>query len=416
MNRKTATRFKRITAVLSSIFLASAAFAGTGLIADASATSITRISGSTRYETRAMVSQTAFPSAASRAAVIASGSSFPDALAASSLAGHLNAPILLTDPKTLSNATVDELNRLDVDTIYIIGGSNAVSNNVEKAIQASRPSATIARLAGSTRFDTAYQIYSELTKLGVNSKTAIISTGANFADALSASPYSYMQSAPFFLSSQSGLDEESLAALKDFQSAIIVGGTNAVPLSVEQQLRSIGVATSRLQGTTRYETSLEIGKFTLNNLSLDPSSVVYATGANFPDALSGSALAGINKTVLLLAQDESSSTVNASSMLPNVESVYVLGGQNAIGPATFNAISSSFGLSDREYVPQPTPKPQPKPDKPQPKPNNPVYGTHKAGQFCKKSDLNKTDHDARNGKLIVCKVASGDNKPRWHYV
>ena len=222
----------------------------------------------------AMVSQTAFPSAASRAAVIASGSSFPDALAASSLAGHLNAPILLTDPKTLSNATVDELNRLDVDTIYIIGGSNAVSNNVEKAIQASRPSATIARLAGSTRFDTAYQIYSELTKLGVNSKTAIISTGANFADALSASPYSYMQSAPFFLSSQSGLDEESLAALKDFQSAIIVGGTNAVPLSVEQQLRSIGVATSRLQGTTRYETSLEIGKFTLNNLSLDPSSVV----------------------------------------------------------------------------------------------------------------------------------------------
>lgn len=155
MNRKTATRFKRITAVLSSIFLASAAFAGTGLTANASATSITRISGSTRYETMAMVSQTAFPSAASKAAVVASGSSFPDALAASSLAGHLNAPILLTDPKTLSNATANELDRLDADTIYIIGGTNAVSNNAEKAIQASRPSATIRRLAGNTRFDTA---------------------------------------------------------------------------------------------------------------------------------------------------------------------------------------------------------------------------------------------------------------------
>ena len=113
----------------------------------------------------AMVSQTAFPSAASKAAVVASGSSFPDALAASSLAGHLNAPILLTDPKTLSNATANELDRLDADTIYIIGGTNAVSNNAEKAIQASRPSATIRRLAGNTRFDTAYQIYSELTKL-----------------------------------------------------------------------------------------------------------------------------------------------------------------------------------------------------------------------------------------------------------
>ena len=355
-----------------------------------------------------MVSQTAFPSTTSRVAVVASGSSFPDALAASSLAGHLNAPILLTDPKTLSTATINELNRLDTNTIYIIGGKNAVSSNTENEIRASRPSATITRLAGSTRFDTAYQIYNELTKLGVESKTAIISTGDNFADALSVSPYSYMQSAPFFLSSQSGLDEESLTALKDFQSAIIVGGQNAVPSSVEQQLRSIGVATSRIQGATRYETSLEISKFTLNNLSINPSSVVYATGANFPDALSGSALAGINKTVLLLAQNESSPTVGASSILPDVESVYVLGGQNAIGPATFNAISSNFGLSDREYVPQPTPTPQPKP-------NDPVYGTHKAGEFCKKSDLNKTDHDARNGKLIVCKVADGDSKPRWHY-
>lgn len=352
----------------------------------------------------------------SKAAVVASGTDFPDALAASSLAGHLNAPILLTDPKSLSNETANELNRLDANAIFVIGGNKAVSHNVENEIRATHPSATITRLTGSTRFDTAHSIYNELATLGAKPQTAIISTGFNFADALSISPYSYMQSAPFFLSSQSGLDEASLNTLRNFQTAIIVGGEQAVPTSVEQQLKSIGVSTVRIQGTTRYETSLEIGKFTLNNLSLDPSSVVYATGANFPDALSGSALAGINKTVLLLAQNDSSPTISASSMLPNVESVYVLGGQNAIGPATFNAISSSFGLSDREYVPQPTPNPQPEPDKPQPNPNNPVYGTHKAGQFCKKADLNKTDHDTRNGKLIVCKVANGDKQPRWHYV
>lgn len=352
----------------------------------------------------------------SKAAVVASGTDFPDALAASSLAGHLNAPILLTDPKSLSNETANELNRLDANAIFVIGGNKAVSHNVENEIRATHPSATITRLTGSTRFDTAHSIYNELATLGAKPQTAIISTGFNFADALSISPYSYMQSALFFLSSQSGLDEASLNTLRNFQTAIIVGGEQAVPTSVEQQLKSIGVSTVRIQGTTRYETSLEIGKFTLNNLSLDPSSVVYATGANFPDALSGSALAGINKTVLLLAQNDSSPTISASSMLPNVESVYVLGGQNAIGPATFNAISSSFGLSDREYVPQPTPNPQPEPDKPQPNPNNPVYGTHKAGQFCKKADLNKTDHDTRNGKLIVCKVANGDKQPRWHYV
>lgn len=86
MSRKTVTCFKRITAVLSSVFLASAAFAGAGLIANASATSITRISGNTRHETMEMVSQTAFLYyIQSRSRSIRK--QFPDALAASSSRG-----------------------------------------------------------------------------------------------------------------------------------------------------------------------------------------------------------------------------------------------------------------------------------------------------------------------------------------
>lgn len=102
---------RKIAAALSCIFIASVTFAGTSLTANAAATSITRISGNTRYETMGMVSRAAFLSAPpSKAAVVASGTDFPDALAASSLAGHLNAPILLTDPKSLSNETANELN------------------------------------------------------------------------------------------------------------------------------------------------------------------------------------------------------------------------------------------------------------------------------------------------------------------
>lgn len=84
---------RKIAAALSCIFIASVTFAGTSLTANAAATSITRISGNTRYETMGMVSRAAFLSAPpSKAAVVASGTDFPDALAASSLAGHLNAP------------------------------------------------------------------------------------------------------------------------------------------------------------------------------------------------------------------------------------------------------------------------------------------------------------------------------------
>ncbi len=97
----------------------------------------------------------------------------------------------------------------DANAIFVIGGNKAVSHNVENEIRATHPSATITRLAGSTRFDTAHSIYNELATLGAKPRTATISTGFNFANALSISPYSYMQSAPVFLSSKSELDEAS---------------------------------------------------------------------------------------------------------------------------------------------------------------------------------------------------------------
>lgn len=78
----------------------------------ASATSITRLDGNTRYETMGRVVQTAFPKQ-SDYAVLASGDNFPDALAASSLAGALKAPIILTSSTTLSSEARNELQRLE---------------------------------------------------------------------------------------------------------------------------------------------------------------------------------------------------------------------------------------------------------------------------------------------------------------
>ena len=92
----------------------------------ASATSITRLDGNTRYETMGRVVQTAFPKQ-SDYAVLASGDNFPDALAASSLAGALKAPIILTSSTTLSSEARNELQRLEARTVAIVGGSSAVS-------------------------------------------------------------------------------------------------------------------------------------------------------------------------------------------------------------------------------------------------------------------------------------------------
>lgn len=71
---------------------------------------VTRVSGDTRYDTAAEISDMVFDG--STVAFLATGLKFPDALAGVVAAALLDAPILLTDT-TLPEATSDELARLD---------------------------------------------------------------------------------------------------------------------------------------------------------------------------------------------------------------------------------------------------------------------------------------------------------------
>lgn len=104
------------------------------------------------------VVQTAFPKQ-SDYAVLASGDNFPDALAASSLAGALKAPIILTSSTTLSSEARNELQRLEARTVAIVGGSSAVSTAVENQVSQIVSDGTVVRFSGETRIETALSIY-----------------------------------------------------------------------------------------------------------------------------------------------------------------------------------------------------------------------------------------------------------------
>lgn len=82
-------------------------------------------------------------------AVLASETNYPDALAASSLAGDRNAPILLTDPKSLSEETKARLKRINPQILFIVGGEAAVFSKVGKNVEELLgESCTVIRLAG----------------------------------------------------------------------------------------------------------------------------------------------------------------------------------------------------------------------------------------------------------------------------
>ena len=87
---------------------------------------VARVAGSDRYGTAAAVASAYLPKA--RTALLATGLSFPDALAATPLAAALKAPILLTTALDLPIPTSDAVRTLAPTRIVALGGTSVVSD------------------------------------------------------------------------------------------------------------------------------------------------------------------------------------------------------------------------------------------------------------------------------------------------
>lgn len=289
-----------------------------------------RISGTDRYQTSVALSQEAFPKG-SRYAILVTGEDFPDALSAAPLAKKYNAPILLTPSKTLDPAIEAEINRLGVNTIIIIGGSSAVSQDIEHSLIAEGIS--IQRIEGATRYATSLAIAKELGSLS----EFFLCTGENFPDALSVAAVAASKGLPILLTPTHGLPEGLLEYTEtlNLTQIYVVGGSGVISNHVFRQLPKA----KRLAGSDRYETNLAILEEFSSCLSSDMA--YLATGSNYPDALSGSVLAAqMNSPILLVG---TSGTHQARSYLASKgltdQKVKILGGSGII---TVNLLKTIF--------------------------------------------------------------------------
>lgn len=306
-----------------------------------------RVSGDTRYDTMASLAGRG-NWAVGGSMILASGANYPDALAASSLAGGLDAPILLTDPNGLSDAARGRIESLCPSRVFIVGGNAAVSPDVERQVKELLGfGCAVFRVAGQTRYETSL-LAAEINPK--SSDTVIVATGGNYADALSVSPYAFASGSPVLLcDSASGLAGAAVESIRSggYSRAVIVGGTAAVPASVEGQLQSAGIRdVTRLSGATRFETSSRIADFELaSGLGFSMDGVLLATGMNFPDALSAGPLAGRSRSPLLLVDPGAEYTcAYLSGFRGEVSSATVVGGTAAVPDEDRLAIARVLGI------------------------------------------------------------------------
>jgi hypothetical protein len=132
-------------------------------------------------------------------------------------------------------------------------------------------------------------------------RPAILATGENFADALTAGSVAFNGVHPILLHTGSTLRADVAAAITaaGITSIVIVGGIAALPASVEAELKAIlGTANvTRIGGVDRYDTAAKIAASTL--LTWDRTKIVIASGENFPDALVAAQLTSNSAPILL---------------------------------------------------------------------------------------------------------------------
>ena len=257
-----------------------------------------RFYGADRYETAVSVSKGNWTS--SEYAILARGDEFPDALCAGPLAKAYNAPILLTETKQLNTCVANELKRLNAKTIFIVGGTGAVSQAVENSLK-TMSGVTVKRLFGTDRFGTSEAIANQVKlKLGSVNKAAV-AYAYNYPDALSISAIAANMGMPILLTDVNQLPTETSKFIKDnnISQSYVVGGSGVISDKVKVLLPNA----KRLGGIDRFATNVEVMKEFQNNIDF---SKVYAAvgdgprGDEFADALSGSAAAAMSKSPVLL--------------------------------------------------------------------------------------------------------------------
>lgn len=316
--------------------------------------SAVRLAGESAADTSARIATEAFPEG-SEWVVIARDDDFADAMSATGLAGVLNAPIVLTDRYSLSDAAARAVQALGAKKAYIIGGTGAIPGDIEGGL-ATFGCQTQDRIFGYDSWDTSTECAKKIAEHGGNpGSNAVVAMSTNFQDALSISSYAYKYQVPIFLETDKAhgrqLTEAAISAIKKLSGTIYVpGGNGAVPqASVEEVFGRERVV--RLSGWDGYDTSNQIATYMVEHGLLSPSTICLASGAPDPkgvDALAGAALAGKAGGVVLLTNAnprfgsistttiEGADSEGTSAFLPShakdVEQTYILGGK-AVMPA-----------------------------------------------------------------------------------
>ena len=237
MTKMTAGNAANVSARVWVVGGTSAISAGAAATLTAAGYTVVRVSGADRYATADAVAAqvklqgTVGSAGGYKTCMLASGTSWADAAAASGYAYAKVMPIFLT-AATLSAGTSAGIKAAGCQQMYILGGTSAVSASAATDAAAVSTVITTKRLSGDDRYATAAAMATQFATDDTNFRdSAVLVSGNDFPDALAASQYAAQQTSvilPVTDPMPASISTWIAGKQAYMDNIVAVGGTSAV--------------------------------------------------------------------------------------------------------------------------------------------------------------------------------------------
>ena len=287
------------------------------------------IIGENRYDTAAKISKAVFNDK-SDAVVLINGKNSSDGLAAGPFASLIDASILLVEKDYIPNETINEIKRLNPKNVYLIGGTDVVSEKVKEDIQniIDINLKDIKRIGGVDREETSLLIGKEIAKLSNIENIYVVNGYKGEADAMSILSKACNEKSPILITNGKKFNN----AQKDFIQSIeypnfyFLGGDNVMSdnlLDEAEGLFDVEISVIKLYGDDRQETNgIVLDYFYDDNIN----SLIVCKSNNLIDALCVGVFAGKNNIPVLIATNNLSSTQEDVIKYKTYDTLYEVGG------------------------------------------------------------------------------------------
>ncbi|WP_101773262.1 cell wall-binding repeat-containing protein [Peptostreptococcus faecalis] len=320
---------------------------------------ITRISGGDRYETCVRVNKSLNFSSDKDSAVIANGNDFKTALYGSYLSSSLDIPYFISKKDFLSSNVVNELDRLKIKKVYLLGDNNVLSDKVDNLLkQKSIKTERIFNKKTDNLFGGYYTDNIDLQVDGIihsslygNSPRgdisyAILINDNKFSDLLTTTPFAgaLAKSQHFGLYSFDTLKTTGTEGNTGKIFGYIIGGYDSIPSEFETYDTNWDGSyrgDKRIHSEDRYKTAIEIANAYKTELNKDIKTVVIVNGDDFADALSSGLIASNNDAAILLTKSDKLNEDTRKYILENnIKNFIIIGGENSISKDVENELNS----------------------------------------------------------------------------